>query len=172
MARRSRPRGPQRILVICLVAVLLVFPLSAVFVVMAVNKHAQAAQSSYVQAHGLRESATVGHVDNKQVDGNYTATVTVQLQPPVNGTTSSIVHVPHQDNSSPGDTITVLVDPSQPGYSELPGAPSVTGQDWIVPLVIAVVILLFYPAIPTWYGVRAFRQLRAARALAMRSSPA
>ena len=40
------------------------------------------------------------------------------------GQAQTTVHVPNRETDGPGDTLTVLVDPDNPGYAELPGSPS------------------------------------------------
>ena len=163
--RRRRPLGVKGSLVLAL----FFFALGAVLIGVAVSQHVQAVRSSYVQAHGLRDNATVVSVDNFEHtykhSTTYTALVTVQLQQPVNGTTNSLVHVPYRDNSFPGDEITVLVDPQQPGYSELPSSPTATTGNWVAPLVGAVVTLVVGVFL-TRKAVRLLRQRRAARGFA------
>jgi len=148
---------------------LILYVLFAGLVAAAVGAHAAAAQSSYVQAHGVLDSATVLNVDNTSSTARGTTTwhaeVTVQLQQPVDGTTTSVVQVPYKDNSNDGDTITVLVDPSNPGYSELPGSANTTNTPWIVLLVFSV-LMLFGVVLATRRTIRLFRQRRAARGLA------
>jgi len=162
--RRRRPLGPKG----QLVATIIVYVVCLGFAFAAVAAHAAAAQSSYVQGHGIQDSATVLNVDNTSSTskGNTTwsAQVTVQLLQPVNGTTTSVVHVPYEDNSNDGDTITVLVDPNDPGYSELPGSPNTTNAAWIWLLVFSV-LMLGVAVLVTRRTIRLFRQRRAARGL-------
>jgi hypothetical protein len=54
----------------------------------------------------------------------YTAQVLVSLADPVDGQARTTVHMPRYDTGRPGSTLTVLVDPDDPGYAELPGSPS------------------------------------------------
>jgi flagellar biosynthesis/type III secretory pathway M-ring protein FliF/YscJ len=162
MARRRRPLGPKGALFLAL----FFYAFCAVWAAITVSGHAQAVQSSYVQTHGQRDSATVVSVDNiehtHKNSTTYTALVTVQLQQPVNGTASSVVHVPYKDNSFPGDKITVFVDPSQPGYSELPGSPNATTAGWVASLV-GTVVFLVIAVFLTRQSVRLFRRRRAVR---------
>ena len=168
--RRRRPLGPKG----TLFWALFFYGLGAILVGFTFIGRAQAAQSSYVQAHGVRDSASVVSVDNIEHTSKhfttYEALVTVQLQQPVNGATNSVVHVPDRDNSLPGDEITVLVDPRQPGYSELPGSPSTTTENWVVALVLAVVVLAFAVFV-TRRAVRRFRQRRAVGDFAYSGNP-
>src|SRR5579863_8993534 len=114
----------------------------AALAVAAVVEHGEAVQSSYVQAHGVRDTATVVSVHNFMPTGKHrapaSAEVTVRLKQPVNGTSTSVVHVPDHVSSVPGDTIAVMVDLRQPGYSELPGEPDTTTWKWIGSLSISV----------------------------------
>jgi hypothetical protein len=100
-----------------------------------------ASKSAYVQAHGVRREAVIVSVDNQEhrtthkpgqtgtgynqkhyaITTSYTANVLVNLAQPVNGHTQTTVHVPHKDSDKPGQSVTVLVDPQDPGYAELPG---------------------------------------------------
>jgi FlaG/FlaF family flagellin (archaellin) len=168
--RRRRPLGPKGQLTVTL----FLYALFAAFVIGAVAAHAAAAQSSYVQAHGVRDNATVLNVDNTSStykgSTTWSAEVTVQLQQPVNGTTTSVVHVPYEDNSNDGDTITVLVDPGDPGYSELPGSANATNASGIVLLVFSVLMLLV-AMLATRRTIRLFRQRRAAPGFAHPGSP-
>jgi hypothetical protein len=148
MTRQGRRPARPRTLVVVAVFLYLACALAAG---VAVLGHAQAVQSSYVQAHGVRDSATVVSVDNivhrDEEDGTtYThaeAEVAVRLQQPVNGTFNSLVWVPGRDNSRSGDVIAVLVDPRQPGYSELPGSPyEGSSSGWIVAVGFSVLFLV------------------------------
>jgi len=143
MAGRRAPLGLKGALGAAIVG----YGICIFFVFTGLNAHSQAEKSSFVQAHGIQDNATIISVDNiahhSKHSTTYTAQVTVQLQYPVDRTTSSIVYVPNQDNSNPGDTISVLVDPNQPSYSELPGSPNTTTFDWIWPLVIAAALFVW-----------------------------
>lgn len=170
MARQGRRPARPRTLVVVAVFLCLACALCAG---VAVFGHAQAVQSSYVQAHGVRDNATVVSVNNsasKDDDGTttYTAEVTVHLQQPVNGTFNSLVWVPGEDNSRPGEVIAVLVDPRQPGYSELPGSPYVgSSSGWIVAVGFSVLFLV----VGVWVTREAVRLSRQRRAIADFSYP-
>jgi hypothetical protein len=167
MASRRRRWGPKG----WLTATLVWYALVAAVVGLVIGVHAEVAQSSYVQAHGVRDSATVTDVYNHEGSGRdatWEAQVTVDLQQPVDGATRSVVHVPYKDNSVDGDTITVLVDPRDPGYSELPGSAYGNNTLWISSLVglsVTLVIALLF----TYQTITLFRQRRATRALATKS---
>ena len=158
-ALRRRPLGPKGQLAVSVIMCLV----CAILVIGAVASHAAAAQSSYVQAHGVRDSATVVSEDDiahtNKNSTTYTSLVTVQLQQPVNGTTSSVVHVPYAAGDFAGDKITVLVDPGNPGYSELPGSAATTAGAWIEMLVFAALTLVI-AVLSTRRTIRLFRQRR------------
>jgi hypothetical protein len=97
----------------------------------AVTTHAEASRSGYTQANGVAGTATVRSVANYQSSGTRSATtyfakVTVTLQPPVSGHASAVVNIPGNVSYARGQVISVLVDPADPGYAELPGSPYVT----------------------------------------------
>jgi hypothetical protein len=85
---------------------------------------AAANQSSFVQRHGLAATATVQWVDENPVCGratcSYAATLGGTLDPTVRGIASTIIHYPGYSDLVVGQTISVLVDPDQLGYAELP----------------------------------------------------
>jgi len=173
--RKSRTDGRRGSVVWGVVAAVLWYLFSAGWAYAAVELRAGAVQSSYVQAHGLRDSATVVSVHNiirnsGKHSTTHTAEVTVHLQQPVNGTFNSVVHVPHRDNSSPGDTIAVLVDPRQPGYSELQGSPDTKTWYWLVSLGISLLSLLAGVKL-TRETVQLSRQRQAAGDFAYPGSP-
>jgi hypothetical protein len=70
---------------------------------------------------------------------SYFAKVTVTLQTPVSGHASTVVNIPGNVSYVPGQVISVLVDPADPGYAELPGSPYVTDST-TAGLVIAAVV--------------------------------
>ena len=123
-----------------LIAVLIVLFIGAVFITLSLALRLPAARSSFVQAHGIRREAVILNVDNiahtsTSTTGSgssrhtvtsitYTAEVLASLADPVGGQARTTVHVPRYETDGPGDTLTVLVDPSDPGYAELPGSPS------------------------------------------------
>jgi hypothetical protein len=123
-----------------LVAVLVVLFIGVVFLIFSFALRSQAARSGFVQAHGVRRQAVILSVDNiahqsttttgsgsgrhPVTSTTYTAEVLVRLADPVGGQARTTVHVPRYETDGPGDTLTVLVDPSDPGYAELPGSPS------------------------------------------------
>jgi hypothetical protein len=116
-----------------LLAMLVVLFLAVVFLILSFALRSSAARSGFVQAHGVRREAVIVSVDNiaqKSTGGSgfksttYSAQVLVRLADPVNGQAQTTVHVPRYDTDRPGGTLTVLVDPDDPGYAELPGSPT------------------------------------------------
>lgn len=124
-----------------LVAMLIVLFIGAVFIILSFALRSSAALSSFVQAHGVRREAVILSVDNiahtsttttgsgssrhTVTSTTYTAEVLVRLADPVGGHARTTVHVPRYETDGPGDALTVLVDPGDPGYAELPGSPSI-----------------------------------------------
>ena len=110
----------------------------------AILYHSQADRSSFVQHHGIRATATVFLVGNRvgctRRICNYTAAIIAKLSPPVDGSTGTIVHYPAYSRLVSGDHVTVLVDPKDPSYAELPGATFERADSWIVT---AILTLLF-----------------------------
>ncbi|HEX3425235.1 MAG TPA: hypothetical protein VHT30_03830 [Acidimicrobiales bacterium] len=117
--------------------------------------------STSVQSHGVRTTGIVKRIDMIVHDtrgGSYTTiNLEVMLVPPIGGRTLATVHTP--ESTAPaavGDTIPVLVDPSNTGYAELPGKPA---QDLIGSIVglLAVVIFLVL-AVSAFIGYREARK--------------
>jgi hypothetical protein len=79
-------------------------------------------RSQYVQAHGVREQAIFAHLLDSGTNTETWADVT--LTRPVNGRTTSVVHVPGEVRYTPGQHLTVVVDPQQASYSEIAGNPA------------------------------------------------
>jgi hypothetical protein len=125
--------------------------------------HAQAAESSYTQANGIRENATVTHVDTEQSHsqyGGYAATyLTVTLPTPVSGRTSTVVNLSRIANYTDGQVVAVLVNPRDPGYAELPGQPNAVGFQTVAAGLVAVLMLVSGVAM-TIGGVRTGLRLR------------
>lgn len=138
-------------------------------VVSAVQFHGQSSVSAYTQSSGLRRDAIVSGVHNiphpSPVGSSTfdTAEVKVFLASPVAGQLTTTVRVPYRVSARRGQFIQVLVDPRQPGYSEVPGAPYVTAGQWIAPAVAAVVEVGFAALFGWWTLLvgRAWRPLRA-----------
>jgi hypothetical protein len=129
--------------------------ISAVIVVGAVvllalltlNLHSQASRSQDTQAHGLSRHARVVSVRTINNDTRYDSWITydyvVALTVPAGTVRTTVVHDPTRDfqEFDPGDSITVLVDPHQLSYAELPGLP-VESRWWFVgPLTLGLIFL-------------------------------
>lgn len=116
-------------------------------------------RSAYVQAHGLRRAAVVEAVQNFSTTyrgtTSYTATINVTVRSPAGGDRNAVVYVPAQDQAEPaepGSTITVLLDPQQQAYAELPGQPNQGGGPWGPLLFFAIATLFAVLAVPFWLG--------------------
>ena len=120
-----------------LVAVSIVLFIGVTFLILSLALRSSAALSSFVQAHGVQREAVILNVDNvvhtstntsgsghTTTSTTYSALVLVRLADPVGGQTRTTVHVPRYETDGPGAALTVLVDPDNPGYAELPGSPS------------------------------------------------
>jgi len=160
-ARVARPgaRGRRRYGPVGTSVILGIFVAGAVgFLVGAISSHSQAVRSSYVQHHGTSANAIVDSVVNTEhcsKNGcNYTAAILVTLSPPVDGARTTVVHYPDFSDLFTGEQVTVLVDPKQPGYAELPGATFESSWVWIVLLVFS----LFFAALAIPIGL-ALRRL-------------
>lgn len=159
LIRRRVRYGPVSLAVALLVWV----GLSIGMAVGAVINISNAQRSSYTQAHGVRTAGTVVSAVNTSVCSarggcSYTASIVVLLSSPVRGTTTTTVSYPDRTQLARGDAVTVLVDPQQLGYAELPGHPNTTAAQWALGFALAVVFAL----LAAWDA----RSLR--RALALR----
>jgi hypothetical protein len=95
-------------------------------------------KSGYTQAHGVADVATVSSVHSWRGS----VSVTVTLARPVNGTTTTTVSTLNSVSFSRGARISVLVDPKDPGYAELPGSRSADGGDYVLHGVIGGIFLI------------------------------
>jgi hypothetical protein len=151
--RRARTMGG------ILVVVIVTAGVGTVLIVGSVIKHGDATRTSYTQAHGARRAARVISED-AGTGRNPTSTLTVRLSEPVNGHDTTTVHIHGAPAYSPGAPVTVVVDPQDPGYAELPGAPYTSNGPWVVLLVIGlgdILAFLFAMGIP---GLRRLRSRR------------
>jgi hypothetical protein len=132
------------------------------FIGIAIEARAEGSRSSFVQHHGVRDTATVIAVDNTEHCSrggcSYTAAITATLSSPVAGAPVTVVHYRGFSNLVQGQPIIVLVDPKQPSYAELPGARFETSWAWIVGAVLALVFAWL-----TWTEARVLRRLLAHR---------
>jgi hypothetical protein len=134
--RRSRGRARYAPIMISL-ALLMYLGIVIGFAVYAVNMHAQAALSSYVQHDGVHRTGGIVRIQNIEhqdtKDGPwYSSLITVTLAPPMDGHSTTVVHDPHGSNLIAGEGLEILVDPQQPGYAELPDQPFGQNWQWIV----------------------------------------
>jgi len=111
-----------------LALVLLAF--TAFFIGAAVNAKSDAGRSARLHREGIRVDATVSAVANRRTNphstdtsrSSFTSVVTLALQPPVRGHDHTALHFSRYSKLVVGQTVTVLVDPRDPGYAEQPGA--------------------------------------------------
>jgi hypothetical protein len=178
---RGMPRRDQGY-AIGLLVMLVPLIIGVVFIIVSFAIRPQAALSSFVQSHGVRRAAVILNVDNiahttmtmTSPGGNqpavastqttYTADVLVSLADPVDGQARTTVHVPGYDKDGPGDTLTVLVDPDNPGYAELPGSPSTAAFEPTLFLILGIFFTVG-AIVGTWLLVHFWRRSRR-RALA------
>jgi hypothetical protein len=144
---RTPVRRPSNSPATRIVGIAIIIGAIAALTTLAVSLHSQAAQSSYTQHHGLVRHATVEAVHAVSHDTSHDSWTTydydVALAIPAGPVTRAVAHDPTRDfqQFDAGNTISVLVDPRQPGYAELPGVP-VESSWFIAPLVLSVVFLL------------------------------
>ena len=129
-----------------------------------VQEHGDAAQSSYTQADGVRQAARV--ISERTSPGDDpkhpTSALVVRLSRPVNGHDTTTVHIQDAPTYSPGAPVTVVVDPQDPGYAELPGAPYTTSAQFWIFLVIGLACILVFPlriGLPLWRQLRSRHRL-------------
>lgn len=127
-----------------------------------VQEHRDAARSSYTQAHGVRQAARV--ISERTSPGDDpkhpTSALIVRLSRPVNGHDTTMVHIQGAPTYSPGAPVTVAVDPQDPGYAELLGAPYTTSAEWVIALVIGLACILVFLF---GLGLAVLQQLRSRR---------
>jgi hypothetical protein len=134
--RDARTRG----YVVALLVMVIPLIIGVIFIIVSFATRSDAARSSFVQGHGVRRTAVILSVNNiaststhsvgtgssrhQVTSTSYTAEVLVRLAAPVGGQARTTVHVPGRETDGPGDTLTVLVNPKDPSYAELPGSAS------------------------------------------------
>jgi hypothetical protein len=161
---RPAPSGRRRgRTIVWILLFLIVGPgLGTALIVVSVLEHGDVARTSYTQAHGARRAARVISED-VGTGKNPTSALTVGLSESVNGRDTTTVHIQGAPAYSPGATVTVVVDPQNPGYAELPGSPYTSSRQWVIPLVIGLVDILLIPSllsIPVLRRLRSRRRLR------------
>jgi DivIVA domain-containing protein len=121
--------------------------------------HAAYERSNHTQASGIPDSATVTSVSVGTGKAAETK-LTVRLGTAVGGQDVSVVNIAGGHSYQRGEKVSILVDPQDPSYSELPGLPDGTALESLVAT--AIVILLTTPAaVASLAG--AFRTLRKRR---------
>ncbi|HXL94849.1 MAG TPA: DUF3592 domain-containing protein [Streptosporangiaceae bacterium] len=123
---------------------LLFLGITIFLIVSTLQSYSGAQQSSYTQAHGVSETAVADNVQvitNRGSHGSvsYTSDITVTVQHPIVGNGSATVYSQGGTSVTQGSTLTVLVDPRQPSYAEIPGSPYDTTSGWIVSLLFTIV---------------------------------
>lgn len=142
LRRRRHHFGPLGTMVFCLVE----FSATAAFVILTISSHSQDARSSFVQHHGTKAGGVVRSIDNRTIcdpdpRGAHTcfpsAGITVSLTAATDRVRTTTVHHAGPSHVHIGERISVLLDPRQPGYAELPGAPYRRAGGWILVSLIA-----------------------------------
>jgi hypothetical protein len=133
--------------------------LGIVIIVGSFSERGDEARTSNTQAHGVRRAAQVISED-AGTGKSPTSTLTVRLSEPVNGRDTTTVHIQGAPAYSAGAPVTVVVDPQDPGYAELPGAPYTSSGFWVFLLGLGLTVILI---IPFGTGVGYLVQLRRRR---------
>lgn len=129
-ARRSSHYGPAG-------AAWAVLLFGAVFVFMVgvtIRTHDQATRSAYVQSHGLPASARVVAVEEHEHCGRGGCTHTADIDVVLAGGARADIHFPASSSLSSGAHVSVLLDPRDRSYGELPGYPYKTRSQWLLAL--------------------------------------
>jgi hypothetical protein len=66
----------------------------------------------------------------------------VELATPAGGQDVSVVNIAGGDSYQPGGKISILVDPRDPSYSELPGQPDDTSLEGLVGCAVVILVVL------------------------------
>ena len=164
---RRRRNSPTSLLIGGII--LLGFGIGFAFV--AIGAHAAASKSSYTQSNGTQDSATVDNVSNYSSTGRggttYWASIAATLGRPVDGQWTTVVNIPNNVNYHTGQAISILVDPADPSYSELPGQPDATDSTTAGAAIGSAVALLAGIA----SVVNSFRMRARLRALRVQAAP-
>jgi hypothetical protein len=125
--------------------------------------HSGTVRSAYVQAHGIRARATVIAVGERKRCGtehcSYTAEILASLTPPVRGARGTFIHYPAYSKLNKGQQVTVLVDPKEPTYAEIPGVRfQKGGGTWIAFAVMAALFAVL--AVLEWRALQTLRTYR------------
>jgi hypothetical protein len=148
---------------------ILVLGFGIVFAVAAFGAHSAASRSSYTQSNGIRDSATVDNVSNYQSSRSSTtyAAIAATLGKPVDGQWTTVVNIPNNVSYHTGQAISILVDPADPGYSELPGQRFASDGTTVGAAIVSVMGLLA----GVGFIVKSFRMRARLRAFRTQASP-
>jgi hypothetical protein len=120
----------------------------AALVALTVFSERDAARSAFVQSHGVPDTGTISSVNDiyhySKHGGYYTAQIYVALKRPVNGVATTVVGYPAQWPGSDSGGVTVLVDPNNASYAEIPGYPATSRSDWLILVAIDAVVLIIF----------------------------
>jgi hypothetical protein len=119
----------------------------ATFVSLAIDSRSAGSRSSFVQRHGISARAIVEKVTNHpncEYPRNSSqcfprADVVLRLTPALDTVQKTTVDYPGASQLHANEKVTVLVDPRDHRYAELPGAPSEDSAGWIELLVLAAI---------------------------------
>jgi hypothetical protein len=146
--RRASARHPRHSPVTRIAGIVIIIGAGVLLTVIAFQLHSQAALSSYTQQHGLARHAIVEDVHPVNHGTSHDTWTTydydVTLAVPAGPAARTVAHDPTRDfqRFSQGDRISVLVDPRQPGYAELPGIPVESSWWFTIPSALAAIFLL------------------------------
>lgn len=141
------------------VVVLVMVAGGTISIVASVSEYGDEARSAYTQAHGVRRAAQVLSADTAMAGKTPTSTGIVLLSEPFDGHGTTTVHV-RSVPLYPGAAVTVLVDPQDPGYAELPGVPYTSNGWWVFLLLLGLALILI---VPVGVGVEYLGTLRSRR---------
>ncbi|HVV12050.1 hypothetical protein [Amycolatopsis sp.] len=130
-----RPTRPSRAKLITALTtqILVLGGLIAAAIVMRAN----GAYSAFVQRDGLPDSGIAQQVNSIQVKSGWKTEITVALARPVGSVVTTVIHSPDKTSLHAGQTVSMLLDPHNPAYSELSGDPATNPHEWLFPAVIA-----------------------------------
>jgi DivIVA domain-containing protein len=133
---RGRGSGFVRLLALALFFAVLAIAPGVAFA----SSYSAVERSSYTQASGIPDSATV--ISERVGTGKAAETdLTVRLATPVGGQDTSVVNIAGAHRYPSGQKISVLVDPRDPSYSELPGLPDDLPLETAVATALIIVLL-------------------------------
>jgi hypothetical protein len=154
-ARRARLRRHRHRFSPTTMAAFCVFTTSVTVALVALGVRAQSldSRSGFVQSHGIRSRGTVLAVHNHQYCQALAggagksaciprADIQVKLSAPVAGVRTTVAYYPYLSFLRRGQVVTVLVDPREPGYAELPGHRDRGAGGWIIFAAAAAVVAL------------------------------